>query len=405
MSSVETVTDYNRVALKVAVLTHVLTPHRAPLIQNVARQFTGLRVFVSSPWDEPHKFSLAKSDMDVVVQKSINWAHRFRNAHGYPDVSYINLPYDTWNQLERFSPDVIISTECGVRSILSTLYRIAHPEVTLIVWAHVTEHTEATRGRLRQSVRRWILKHTDAVFVNGRSGDSYIRSLGFEGLTFSVPYTIDSSLFERERYEPDPHVRRLLFTGQLIKRKGLGVFCRILSRWCEQHPARRIFFRMVGDGPERAEIEAIRTPANLTLEIFGGISQDGLAPHYDQADIYAFPSLGDEWGVVVNEAMIAGLPVLGSTCSGAIDELVVEGETGWLFSPYDEEEIYQALERSLNAGTETLVAMSDRAKATIAQIAPPRVATTVVRAIARTSKAFDPMSCPLLVTEGEEVTL
>jgi glycosyltransferase involved in cell wall biosynthesis len=403
MSSNEAVFDYNKVALKVAVLTHVLTPHRMPLIQNVARQFTKLRVFVSSPYDEPHKFSLAKGEVDVVIQKSINWAYRFRNRHGYRDVSYINLPYDTWHQLGQFAPDVIISTECGARSVLSTLYRIAHPEVTLIVWAHVTEHTEVTRGKLRHAVRRWILKHTDAVFVNGRSGEAYIRSLGFEGQTFTVPYTIDSGLFKRESYSPSPDVRRLLFTGQLIERKGLLPFCMVLSHWCAEHPDERVVFRIVGDGPERAALEAVQTPANLELELLKGTAQDGLSQHYEQADIYVFPSLGDEWGVVVNEAMIAGLPVLGSTCSGATDELVVEGETGWLFSPWDVREMYRALDRSLGATPDTLTAMSSNAKKAIAQIAPPRVAATVVQAIARTSKtAFE--SAALIMAESEELT-
>jgi glycosyltransferase involved in cell wall biosynthesis len=404
MSSNEAVFDYNKVALKVAVLTHVLTPHRMPLIQNVARQFTKLRVFVSSPYDEPHKFSLAKGEVDVVIQKSLNWAHHFRNRHGYRDVSYINLPYDTWHQLGKFAPDVIISTECGARSVLSTLYRIAHPEVTLIVWAHVTEYTEVTRGKLRHAVRRWILKHTDAVFVNGRSGDAYIRSLGFEGETFAIPYTIDSSLFARENYCPSPDVRRLLFTGQLIERKGLLPFCAVLSHWCAEHPMKRIVFRIVGDGPERAALEAVQRPANFELELLAGTAQDGLTQHYEQADIYVFPSLGDEWGVVVNEAMIAGLPVLGSTCSGATDELVVEGKTGWLFSPWEAKEMYSALDRSLGASPDALTTMSANAKKTIAQIAPPRVAATVVQAIARTSKTPAFESASLIMAESEEFT-
>lgn len=402
--SEDKIRENDRIDLRVAILTHVLTPHRTPLIQEMAHRFAKVRVFVSSPWDEPHKFSLSKSDLDVVIQRSLNWAHRFCNRHGYSDVSYINVPYDTWHQLKVFAPDVILSTECGARSVLSTLYRIAHPKTKLIVWANLTEHTEVTRGRLRRVLRRWILRYTDAVFVNGRSGEAYIRTLGFQGGVFTVPYTIDTSLFDQGQYNPGANVRRLLFTGQLIERKGLRDFCSVLSRWCAYHAQVLVRFHVVGDGPERAALESMCVPSNLELKLFKAAKQDELGQHYADADIYAFPSLGDEWGVVVNEAMIAGLPVLGSVCSGAVDELLVEGETGWLFSPYSEQEMYAAIDRALRSDVGTLIAMSRKAKTRIAQITPARVAETAVRAIACTAKSREVSCRAANLREGGEFT-
>ena len=56
-----------------------------------------------------------------------------------------------------------------------------------------------------------------------------------------------------------------------------------------------------------------------------------MAEVYAKASLFAFPTLADEWGVVVNEAMAAGLPVLGSIYSQAVEELVEDGVSGWVF--------------------------------------------------------------------------
>ena len=62
----------------------------------------------------------------------------------------------------------------------------------------------------------------------------------------------------------------------------------------------------------------------------------------------------DEWGVVVNEAMSAGLPVMGSIYSQAAVELVSDGANGWLFDPRSEQNVYATLDRALSTPTEEL---------------------------------------------------
>jgi glycosyltransferase involved in cell wall biosynthesis len=371
----------SQTGVRVAVLTHVLMQHRLSLLEEVASHIAQFRVFISSNYDEAHHFPVSRGTLNVTVQRSLNWTHRFYNRNGYADVSYINVPYDTFFQLLCYRPELIISTECGVRSVLSILYRCLHPSTSVILWAQVSEHTETARGWLRRSIRWWMFRNVDAVYVNGKSGEAYIRSLGFTGGVYTVPYTIDEGLFQTSAYAPDTRVRRLLYTGQLIERKGLRGFCKVLSRWCADHSETRVVFRIVGDGPERAALESIQLPRNLILEMLPAMPQNKLAEQYRQADIYAFPTLGDEWGVVVNEAMIAGLPVLGSDLGQAASELIKPGVSGWLFSPGDEQSLYEALGQALTADSETLHAMSQNARQSVADIAPRIVAENMVRAI------------------------
>src|SRR5436190_875726 len=75
---------------------------------------------------------------------------------------------------------------------------------------------------------------------------------------------------------------------------------------------------------------------------------------YSQAGILVFPTLADEWGLVVVEAMAAGLPVLGSLHSQAVEDLVTDGLDGWTFRPDDCASLRSALNRALGASAEEI---------------------------------------------------
>jgi glycosyltransferase involved in cell wall biosynthesis len=95
---------------------------------------------------------------------------------------------------------------------------------------------------------------------------------------------------------------------------------------------------------------------------------------YRTADVFALPTLADEWGMVVNEAMSIGLPVLGSRHSQAVEELVEEGVNGWTFVPDRPEAVDEALERALGTPPEQLARMGVAARDTVRPLTPEYVA-------------------------------
>jgi hypothetical protein len=154
-----------------------------------------------------------------------------------------------------------------------------------------------------------------------------------------------------------------------------------LSRWAAQHPAIPINFDIAGDGPERAALEMLFCPANLIVRFLGNVAYDQLSGVYATADVLVFPTFADEWGVVVNEALASGLPVLGSCHSQAVDELVVDGETGWRFDPEIESTIDAAL-TALFATTESERERMGAAGRRLAlELTPARVAERIANAV------------------------
>ena len=366
------------IPIRVAFVTHVLSPHRLALMECVASGLADFMVFLSEAEDKLHKFPPQRGTLQVTLQHSVNWQHKFRNVHGYKDVSHVHMPIDTYSQLRRYQPDVVISTELGIRSVLAALYRRSRPSVRLVLWATLSERTEATRGWFRRRIRRWLIAKVDAVFVNGKGGAAYIRDLGFSGPMYFVPYAIDDRPFRTEVYEPQPDVFRLLYTGQLIPRKGLPAFCSTLNRWCKDHPGTEVSFKLVGEGPERQAILDTATSPNLSIEVFNRVNQEELLTYYEDADVFAFPTLGDEWGVVVNEALIAGRPILGSIYSQAVTELTSDGDNGWLWDPEEAASLYDVLSRVFSSTPKQLMHMSFNAKASALRISPAVVSSTIL---------------------------
>jgi glycosyltransferase involved in cell wall biosynthesis len=199
-----------------------------------------------------------------------------------------------------------------------------------------------------------------------------------------VPQTADVAAFSAMPVErPDAETISLVYAGLLIPRKGILEFLRLLAAWAERHPYRRIEFHLAGDGPQRAALDAVPRPPNLVVRFLGNVPYDELPSVYGRSSILVLPTLEDEWGVVVNEAMAAGLPILGSLYSQAVEELVVDGETGWTFIPDDQRSAHAALDAALNTSACDRARMARTARAHACALTPTRIAREIATAIDR----------------------
>ena len=372
---------------RVALLTNFLPIYRVPLLENLAENVRQLRVFLSVKMERNRDWPVFWGQLDVVVHRSITIERTFRNAHGYTDQTFTHIPYDTLPLLWNYRPDVVVSSELGVRSLLARLYKRLRPSTKLIIWATLSERTEESRGFIREVLRRWLLKRVDAVYVNGASGSRYIRSLGYSGVISIVPYVADNAAFLDPGIRRRDDTLRLLYTGQLIERKGLNLFLQQLSRWCSVHQEKRVLLSVVGSGEQLDQLRQIELPPNLQIDFKGSMRFEELPSQYHGAELYVYPTLADEWGLVVNEAMMAGLPVLGSRFSQAVEELVEDGVNGWVFNPTDEHDTYNAIERALQADTKTLEAMSEHAVHTVAGLTQSAMAMRMSETILQTLDA------------------
>ena len=368
---------------RVALFTNFLPPYRLAVLRELERRCESLRIFASTPRESGPQMVPSHSGLRVLQQRSMQWQETQRHTHHFTDRLAIQFPYDTIAQLRKFRPDVIVSGELGLRTLQVAAYRKVASTSRLVVWATLSEVTEQARGHVRHVLRRALLGLADAVIVNGESGARYVGRFGApKERVFRVPQTTDVASFltlPGVRSEVIRH--RLLYSGQLIERKGLLPFLSHLSDWASLHPGQRVEFTIVGDGPLRGVLANYSAPANLSLKLLGQVAYDRLPDVYAENGMLAFPTLADEWGMVVVEAMASALPVLGSAYSQAVEELVVEGKTGWTFRPDQQTDVKAAIHRALSASSEELDRFGLAARHRVKAMTPVTMANQIVAAV------------------------
>jgi glycosyltransferase involved in cell wall biosynthesis len=178
-----------------------------------------------------------------------------------------------------------------------------------------------------------------------------------------------------------PALYRFLHVGALTERKGVRQMFAAFRALAEREPERQIELVMIGEGALESELRSFALPPNVRVDWIGHVPYDQLPEWYRRAGILVFPTLGDEWGLVVNEAMAAGIPVLGSNLSGAVLDLLRDGENGWAFDPTDLNKFVGALQRTLKTSPAALLQMRGAARETALQLQPSVMAARIARVL------------------------
>jgi glycosyltransferase involved in cell wall biosynthesis len=360
---------------KVVVLTHYLPPYMSRVLFQTSRHVRELQVLLSIESEPNRAFGDTWDGLDVQVQKSVMVRVPWRHRAGFQDELYVHFPYDTYSRLNAAKPDIVFSYELGFRSLTSALY-CRRRRCKLAICVCVSEHTEQGRSMLRRCLRRWLLRATDAVTYNGPSCLRYLQSFHVPAnKLFHFPYAASEQFCYNGPLERAPDADyRLLYVGQLNERKGVLPMVDELAKFCRAHPEHLVELECVGTGPLETAMREFPRPTNFQMRLHGHLNYDQLTGLIEHCGLLVFPTLADEWGMVVNEAMQAGLPVLGSEFAQACETLIREGENGWLYRPDQVGQFSAKLKLALQCERTALYQMRETARATVADITPSNVA-------------------------------
>jgi glycosyltransferase involved in cell wall biosynthesis len=271
----------------------------------------------------------------------------------------------------------------GARTLFAILHRKLNAASRLIIWAEAAESTERGRGLARHIARKILVKNADAFLAVGASAVKYLERMGAApARIFRIAYTTDNARFGGNSLPRTlRQAQRLMYCGQFVERKGLLPFLRTLSHWASDHPCRTVEFALAGDGPLRDQLTQLTMPENVKLEFLGVFQYAELPEVYASAGVFVLPTLADTWAVVVNEALLSGLPVLGSAYAQAVEELIQDGYNGWIFKPDDPEDTYRAIDRMMHTSGLELEKMRAHARDVASRLTPESVATLIEVAI------------------------
>jgi glycogen(starch) synthase len=211
----------------------------------------------------------------------------------------------------------------------------------------VSDLRSAVLKTLGGPIERWGERSAEAVLtITPRLFRLLVSDGVEEDRVHHIPPGVNPSLFEGPFEDPFSGVGRprVLFVGRLAPQKGVRALVEAAGL-LEDESAQVL---LVGDGPERKalEREAERLGVGRRLHFVGFLAHDRLPAAMSHADLLVLPSLYEELGTVLLEAMQAGLPIVASK-TGGIPEVAEDGVNGMLVPPGDPEAIARAIDRIL----------------------------------------------------------
>lgn len=377
--------------MHVTVLINYLSHHQVPVFEAFQDRVGDFEVLVSVEVEPQRPVAARFGRLSVIRQRAWTFHPAWRHVAGFRDRMNVHVPYDTLAWLWRLAPQVVVSYELGMRSLLSTLFCRLRPRTRLVLVQNLSERTEQNRGPVRRLLRHHLLRRAQVVTCNGASARRYLESLGVPAQRIHhFPYCADPASIHRGPVRRPAAVRRrLLWVGQLSERKNAFGLWRALARWCAPRPGSRVRMTVVGEGSLEPSLRSEPLPAGLEIDFVGTRTPEQMPAIWAEHGVLVFPTLADEWGMVLEEALHSGLPVLASRHAQSA-ALVIEGFNGWCFDPDDARDFDQAVERMMSASEETLDRMAACARASVAGRSPAWAASLLLAAIPAVSPRSDP---------------
>ena len=335
---------------KAIILTEIISPYRIPPFNYLAEdEEIDLTVFFFAETESRRSWLVEKEkiEFDYQVLWGLQLGKSYQSAPVFlnPDVIY---------QLWKQQPDVII---CGGWHHFTHWLALIYARMTktpLLIWSESTLKDERSINNIKYKLKAWIINQADGYIVPGKAQKNYLTDLGArKDRIYIAPNAVDSNFFtsEAQIYRQQKAVWKeklgidgcvIVYVGRLIDEKGLP---ELLEAFTKLSPHKQVTLVIVGDGLQAKDYHSYCQQNQLDNVVFAGFQpQSALPQYYGIADIFVFPTRSDPWGLVLNEAMAAGLAIVCSDAAGAADDLVVNESNGYLVPVGNANKLSEALQ-------------------------------------------------------------
>ena len=193
-----------------------------------------------------------------------------------------------------------------------------------------------TQAGIRSLLKRIFLSRNSVVYAPGHPHERLVRALGFKG---RVVITMGVGLFNvvpSPEFKPAKEVKNFLYVGRFLEVKNLKFLIEVFNRMPDLN------LNMVGFGSIEAQLKAA---AGKNIKFIGAVDNKDLPAVYRANDVFILPSVSETWGLVVEEALNNGLPVLLSDKVGCKEDVGGIGVTSLEFNCNDAESLQTAVRK------------------------------------------------------------
>jgi len=324
---------------KVIFITNIPNPYRIPLFNEIHTQFLDINIKLKLVFGaEGYKRRLFQLDLN-----EIKFEYEILNDHAHTfsedGEKTIFLYRGLLKLLKREKPHAIIVAGFS-SATLQVMFHKFLSRTPYIIYSGSIETKSRNTSWLRKIQRTLLIKNASAFVVYGTLAKKYLLNSGAAGnKVFIAMNTVDTTFFAektdavRKAQEPNVSIsskKHFTYVGYLVPRKNVIHLLETIKLVAAER--NDFCIDILGDGVSKEALEKYVADNDLQSHvIFHGFRQRHELPvYFAKSSGFLFQTGFDIWGLVLNEAMAAGLACLSSPNAGATTDLVKEGETGFV---------------------------------------------------------------------------
>ncbi|SAL38759.1 group 1 glycosyl transferase [Caballeronia humi] len=392
--------------------THLNADVKRPTSREAKKMTSSVTIFHNVVWSR-HKGAVLSALHNISGSGSIRYsmvqiADTEHDRLGFSDVDYsfhrypmkklYNGCYEdvpTWRMTARLTWEVL-----KAKSDLVVLPGYHRPEYwAMMIACIVTGKRRAVfcdstgRDRPRRMLtsipKRVFFSLCDGYFAFGTRSREYLMSLGAKQDKIFIPcqaaalprsFSPETAIADRVHYRKGG-APVFVFVGRLSEEKGIGTLLDAFAGVKQLIPAATL--RIVGTGPMGDQLKQKAVDIGLSDSVYflGSLQDAPLSREYFGATCMVLPSVSEPWGLVTNEALSHGCPVIVSESCGCVPELVIDGVSGYAFPAGDVPALQRTMLKGLEAFADT-EGVARRCVDVINHFDPPSAAANIARGCA-----------------------
>ena len=371
--------------MKIAVVFHRFGPYHCARLKGAAERCEVIGIELGS---ETSEYGWAKVDQSYSFKRTVLFPEGDSRA-----MPVAELDKRMTATLESFLPEAVAVPGWSDKGALVALRWCLENGVPAVLMSESTAEDEP-RVWWKKFVKRRLVALYSSALVGGERHKSYLSELGMPAERVSIGYdAVDDEYFAqgateargrrtevREKYKlPENY---FLASARFIPKKNLDGLIRAFAQYRAQAselrpPASDLWSLVIlGDGPLRSELQSLISDLSLQDSVLlpGFKQYDELPTYYGLANAFVHASTTEQWGLVVNEAMASGLPVIVSNRCGCVPELVHDGINGYTFDPDDIAALSEKMTEMSALSSDERAAFGEQSRRIVAEFAPERFA-------------------------------
>jgi glycosyltransferase involved in cell wall biosynthesis len=337
---------------KLLIFHPALAPYRVDLFNELSKHFDLKIVFfqknlLNQTFDQEYLTSLLSCNYSYLTE-GIKIGKRY-------------LRHGLRREIDNFKPDFVISMEFSFSSILLAIIRnfALKPKWRLIIWTADNKYICEGSSYLRKIARSFVTRCADNLIVYSKTTKDWYENYGIHPSKIGVCSNLPSEVSFLDKLELSnnsigKHMAKfqlenqkiVLYVGRLSSVKGLDLLIHSFKILAAKNMDLKLI--LVGDGDQKNYLLSLAKELKLSEQIVfvGRFEGPELLAWYKIAHCFILPSRFEPYGAVVNEALLAGTPVVCSKYAGSCD-LIETGKNGYIIDPEDLEYMAEAINRGI----------------------------------------------------------